>query len=114
MELEFRQKDLDLGQSRYDQIASYISVALNRFSKRINRVTIWLVDTNGSRGGVDKQCRIAVYLSKGKTIRAKNTNTNLIAAIYFAVDRAASAIRREIQRRRRFNRNLRSHGSDSM
>jgi putative sigma-54 modulation protein len=112
MELELRQKDMDMGQSLYDHIAGYIDAALNRFANRINRVTIRLVDINGPRGGIDKQCRIAVQLSKGKTIRTGNTNTNMIAATYFAVDRAAHAISRELKRRRKFSRKLRSRGSD--
>jgi ribosomal subunit interface protein len=112
MELDLRQKDLNIGQSLYDHIASYIEAALKRFANRINRVTIWLVDINGSRGGIDKQCRITIQLSKGRTIRAENTNTNVAAAAYFAVDRAAYAICREIKRRQRISRKTRIHGSD--
>ncbi len=112
VELELRQKDIVIGQSLYDHIARYIDAALRRFAGRIHRVTIWLADINGPRGGIDKQCRIAVQLSKGKTIRAGNTNTNLVAAAYFAVDRAAYAVSRELRRRRKFSRKMRSRGSE--
>jgi putative sigma-54 modulation protein len=112
MELELRQKDIVIGQSLQEHIAGYIDAALRRFAGRIYRVTIWLADINGSRGGIDKQCRIAVQLSKGKTIRTENTNTNVAAATYYAVDRAAYAICREIKRRRRISRKTRSHDSD--
>jgi putative sigma-54 modulation protein len=112
VELELRQKDMDIGQSLHDHIADYIDTALRRFANRINRVTVWLIDINGPRGGIDKQCRIAVQLSKGKTIRMGHTNTNLVAAIYFAVDRAAHAISRELKRRRKNSRKMRYLGSD--
>jgi putative sigma-54 modulation protein len=111
MELELRQKDLMIGQPLQDQLASYLDNALRRFAKQIYRVTIWLIDTNGPRGGIDKQCRIYVQLSKGKTIRVGHTNTNLVAAIYFAVDRAAYAVSREIKRRRKHDHAMRSWGS---
>jgi putative sigma-54 modulation protein len=112
VELELRQKDMDIGQSMHEHISDYIDTALSRFANRINRVTIWLVGINGMRGGIDKQCRIAVQLSKGKTIRTGHTNTNMVAAIYFAVDRAAHAISRELKRRRNHSRKLRYQGFD--
>jgi ribosomal subunit interface protein len=110
MELELRQKDLNIGQSAYEHITGCIEAALRRFAHRINRVTIWLVDNKGSHGGIDKKCRISVQMSKGRTIRAENRNTSLAAAAYFAVDKAAYAICRELNRRRRRTRKMRFLG----
>jgi putative sigma-54 modulation protein len=59
------------------------------------------MDTNGRRGGLDKYCGIAVRLSGGKTIRARELNTHVLAAFDFAMDRAANAVGRELERRRK-------------
>jgi putative sigma-54 modulation protein len=99
VDLELRHRGIAIGQSLYDLIASHIQSALGRFAHRIRGVTVQLMDTNGQRGGIDKQCGIAVRLSGGKTIRAREVNTQVVAAFYFAVDRAACAVSRELARR---------------
>lgn len=99
MELELRHKGIASGPSFHDLIASHIQSALGRFAHRINGVTVQLTDTNGPRGGIDKCCGIAVRLSGGKTIRARELNTQAVAAFYYAVDRVACDVSRELQRR---------------
>jgi putative sigma-54 modulation protein len=99
MELELRHKGIAVGPSLRDLVASHIQSALGRFAHRIRGVTVQLMDTNGQRGGIDKYCGIAVRLSGGKTIRAREVNTQAVAAFYFAVDRAACAVGRELERR---------------
>jgi putative sigma-54 modulation protein len=107
MELLLRHKRVNIGQSLREYIAGHIDTVLGRFADRIRRVTIYLVDVNGPRGGIDKRCNIAVQLVEGGTIRAGNVNTHLVAAIYYAADRAARAVRRESQRRRKLARQSR-------
>ena len=101
MNLELRYKGITLGQSLHDLIASHVQSALGRFAHRVRGVTVQLTDTNGRRGGIDKSCGIAVRLASGKTIRAVGLNTQVVAAFYFAVDRAAYAVGRELERRRK-------------
>jgi ribosome-associated translation inhibitor RaiA len=67
----------------------------------IRAVTVHLMDVTGSSGAADNRCGIAVTLNSGKTLRTRNVNTQVIAAFYFALDRAARAVRRELERRRR-------------
>jgi putative sigma-54 modulation protein len=99
MELELRHKGVKIGQSFRDRITSHIQSALGRFAQRIRGVRILLTDINGQRGGVDKYCGIAVQLSGGRTIRAQDLNTQAEAAFYFAMDSAAQAVGRELERR---------------
>lgn len=103
MNLELRHKHVKISPTLHDHIAGHIQGALGRFSHRIRDVTIQLMDTNGQRGGIDKYCGIAVRLADGKTIHARDLNTQVVVAFYFAVDRAAYAVSRELDRRRKRN-----------
>lgn len=101
MILKVQQKGIALGRSLLDAISDRIDGALGRFAGQIRRVTVCLSDANGPRGGVDKDCSIAVQLVRGKTIRTKRSDVDVIAAINLAADRVTHAVGREVERRRK-------------
>ncbi|RFP09271.1 HPF/RaiA family ribosome-associated protein [Duganella sp. BJB488] len=68
----------------------------------IRRLTVWLSDINGPRGGRDKRCKIQVSLDNGKTVLIEDTEADLYAAIDRAAERADHAVARQIARRRSF------------
>jgi ribosome-associated translation inhibitor RaiA len=74
--------------------------AVSRFSPRIDLVAVRLADTNGPRGGVDKECRIVVRLRPHGRLRVIERDASMHAAIARAADRLARAVAREIARRR--------------
>jgi putative sigma-54 modulation protein len=113
MEMVLRHKHVPVGQALRKYVAEHVNTAFGKFADRIQRVTIFLADMNGPRGGVDKRCNIAVQLAKGRTIRSGNTNTHLVAAVYFATDRAAHAVQRALERRRKRARQKRTWDSDA-
>ncbi len=45
-----------------DSIRAVLSSTLLRFTSRIERLSVLVVDENGRRGGVDKLCRVAVRM----------------------------------------------------
>ncbi len=107
MILEVQRKGIRVRKSMLDAISKQIDEALRRFAGRIRRVSIRLSDTNGPRGGVDKDCSIAVQLVRGKTLRARQSDRNLLAATNLAADRVTHALRRELDRRRHKTRRRR-------
>ncbi len=72
--------------------------ALRRFTHRIRRVTLRLIDVNGPRRGVDSRCSIAVDLTDGRRLFADATSAWPFAAITRAAGRLNEAIRRELGR----------------
>ena len=40
-----------------------IRSVLSRFDERISRVTLWLSDVNGPKGGSDKNCQVEIVIS---------------------------------------------------
>lgn len=83
-----------------------ILFALSRFSPRIDLVAVRLTDTNGPRGGVDKECRIVVRLRPHGRLRVVERDGDMHAAIGRAAERMARAVAREIDRRREPRRRL--------
>ena len=101
MRLEIRRKGVRLAASTRQYLTEHLSSALGKFMERIRLVTIHLADSNGPRGGVDKQCLISVQLAGGKVIRAGHSDTQLMAAIGLATDRVSYAVGCALKRRRR-------------
>jgi putative sigma-54 modulation protein len=72
--------------------------ALTRFEQRIQRISIWLTDVNGPKGGRDKHCRLHVVLPGKTDVIVEDTQVNLYAAINRAIDRAGRTLVRKFDR----------------
>jgi putative sigma-54 modulation protein len=101
VQVDVRLKGITMGRTLREQIVDHIDAAFRRLSKRIRTVTICLADTNGPRGGVDKNCQVAVQLNRGGTIRSSRTDADLITAINLATHRVTHAVVRRLERRRK-------------
>ena len=76
--------------------------ALDRFAPRINRVTVRLVDLNGPRGGIDKQCRITVELIGSKEMIVEDQHQYLCVAVDRSSGRVGHLLARALARDREF------------
>ncbi len=112
MKLEIRRKSVRIAASMREYVADHLTIALDRFAQQIGLVRVWLSDVNGPRGGVDKQCLIAVQLAGGKMIRVSHADTRFTAAINLAADRVAYAVGRALKRRRKRTARMRPWESE--
>ena len=71
-----------------------LSAALNRFSDGVIFVDLYMKDTNGPRGGVDKQVLIRVRLRNRQLIATETTHEDL----YMAIRRGARCTKRVVRR----------------
>lgn len=85
-------------------IEGRIRLSLGTASDRINAVSVRLADINGSRGGIDRRCRIVVWLRDLGTIVVAAIDPDLYAAVDEAASRAKEAVWRHIKRRRTLRR----------
>ncbi|MEZ6131272.1 MAG: HPF/RaiA family ribosome-associated protein [Planctomycetaceae bacterium] len=92
-----------------DSVANRLMRALTRFSRRIDRVDVAITDENGSRGGIDKHCRIRVQMPGVEPFVATAKDESPWAAVSRAVERArrkvTTRLKRPRSRRERFRRN---------
>jgi ribosome-associated translation inhibitor RaiA len=77
-----------------------ICAAVGRFADRVAEVLVWIEDTNGSRGGVDKSCRVTVRLTRGGRLTASAVASNEFAAIGNAANRVRIRFVRALNKRR--------------
>ncbi|HEY4761090.1 MAG TPA: ribosome-associated translation inhibitor RaiA [Thermoguttaceae bacterium] len=100
MQIQISGQNLHVDQSIHDHVERQMNFALGQFDSWINRVTVHLEDVNGTRRGIDKQCRILVSFKGGKTIKVQDLDANMIAAINRTADRLGHVVSREVDRRR--------------
>jgi ribosomal subunit interface protein len=98
MKLDIRGHHLKVTDALHIHIKRRLQFALSRFESRVLQVTVRLADLNGPRGGVDKQCRMAVAIPSSGHIRAEVTDADLYTAIDRAADRIGHAVARELHR----------------
>lgn len=63
-------------------------------------VDIALVDINGPKGGVDKECRVTVRMPNFAPVHVTETAETLFHAIDAARDRMERSLRRAVEKRR--------------
>ncbi len=101
MDFLIRAHDLDLDDTQRGDIERRLIAALDRFERRIARVVVRVRDINGPRGGIDKECHVAVKLASAGELFVEERGDDLRAVVAKAADRAAEAVRRAVSRKKR-------------
>ena len=77
-----------------------IRSVLSRFDERIKKVTLWLSDVNGPRGGSDKNCQVQIDILGKSPVIVEETRENLYVAINRALERSGQTVMRKLGRER--------------
>ena len=96
MNVQLRGQGTELSMALRAHAERCVAFALRRFARRIDRVTVWLEDVNGPRGGVDKRCRITVRLRPNGGAFVAKSATDAYVAIGRAAGRAGAAVARKL------------------
>lgn len=99
MQFDIRRQGIDIDDDAKARLERRLEFALGRLGRHVNRVWIYLADENGSRGSVDKRCRILVRLQHLPDVLIEDHDTSLLVLIDRSVNRAGLAVRRELGRR---------------
>ena len=102
MLIDVMDRDVTLDEGTLEWIERRLQFALGRFAGRIRRVQVILSDTNGHRGGTDKQCRVRIALIPKGEILVEDVDTTVEAVTANAVERAARSVARWLERQRDF------------
>lgn len=100
MRFAIRVRDIQPTEAIIGHAERRLRFSLSRFGPKIRQVTMKLTDLNGPRGGLDKQCQIAVTLSPSGKVRVEATDADLHTAIDLVSERLERAVARELKRRR--------------
>ena len=88
------------GRGRPRAAGAAVALRLGRFGDQVRRVSIYLADVNGPRGGEDKLCRIVVEVLGHGRVVVEDADHDLTVAIDRAADRVGQAVRRKLDRTR--------------
>jgi putative sigma-54 modulation protein len=101
MQIDIHALHIHLAPEHREQIRRRASFALSRLQARIARVEVRLSDINGTRGGVDKQCRVLVTLTHGPAAVVEDLDADLPTLIDRALARAGRVAAKRIEREAR-------------
>lgn len=108
MNYQIQGTDFGLTPALLNHIERQLKIGLASFSGNIQRVTLWLGDVNGPRGGEDKYCRLQVQISNSTPVFIEDTGNDMYSVISQAVRRAGRNVNKRIdkvRRRRRSKKN---------
>lgn len=100
MRVEIRARHGRLNRGLQEQLERRLHFALARFGDRIRRISVFLEDINGPRGGEDQHCRIEVSLVPSGSILAEATEAEVASVVGRAADRVARRVRDALDRKR--------------
>lgn len=100
MKITIRARHLELGRELGDQLQRRLDFALGHLATSIRAVDVMIVDTNGPKGGDDKQCRIRVRELSSSEIVITQVGADVMATVSVAAERAGRAVARSLARRR--------------
>ena len=81
-----------------------VKAAIGRASGSVTGTMVRLRDVNGPRGGIDKACRVVIWLRGRGTVVVEAVDRDLYAAVDAAAAKLAKALRRHMRRRRTLRR----------
>ncbi len=85
-------------------VRNEVRTGLERFVEEIISVDVFMKDTNGPKGGVDKQVVMRVQIRGRQQITLQTTRDDLYAATRISVKRVKRALRRTLRKARRFEK----------
>ncbi len=96
MRLVVRQQGTEAPRRYRERVETRLRLAIGRYGPRIGRVTVFLVDVNGPRGGAGLRCRIVAGLRGCGEIVAEGEGVSAAQATDMAVERLARAAARAV------------------
>lgn len=91
---------LDLDDDDRAYIRRRLGMKLGKFAEAIERISVRVLDVNGPRGGLDKECRVKVVLDGLESVLVVATDPSKRAAIDDALARTETAVKRRVGRHR--------------
>lgn len=81
-----------------DHIERRLRFAVSRFGSRVQKIIVFLQDSNGPRGGIDKVCRVLVKTRGLGVVVASVSDSQWVAAVDRATTRIGHSLSRHLER----------------
>lgn len=98
MQVEVRIRGVERAGVVREHIEDLAQRQLHRLAHEVERISVWVVDENGPKGGVDKRCSIVVRRAHGPSLAASERGLEVLAVVDATLDRVKACLRRETRR----------------
>jgi hypothetical protein len=103
MEIGIRTRGVERSDNLTQMLQRSIEFAVDRYRNRIVRISVYITDVNGPRGGEDKQCQITASLRGARPVIILEKGGDLMAVVNQAAHRLGYHIGRRVHRLRTAN-----------
>lgn len=100
MKTQISTRNVPLGEDERDRIERRLYFTLGRFSSRIVSVNMMLQDENGTRGGLNKKCRVVVRLRGASDVVVEGCGEETLSVVDRTANRAGRVVSRALGMRR--------------
>lgn len=100
MKIDVRFHALQTSHALREHVGRRIHFRLSRFNGEVSSVLVRIGDVNGPKGGVDKRCQVTVRGPTFSSVTIEDLSADAYSAVDMALERAARAVGRGIERAR--------------
>jgi len=101
MKLILKGVHLSLTERMKAYVQEHLVEAIERFyDDEAAELNVHLVDSNGPKGGTDKECRVTAFIPGSTPLHITEATDDIFQSIDFAKDRLVKALKREMERKR--------------
>ncbi len=97
-QFEFHSPGVDVPPDVHNYTREKLAAKLHKFSGKVICVKVFINDVNGSKGGVDKHCRMEALLAGLEPVNVLEQHGDLRALIDLTIDRFEFAVQRHVER----------------
>lgn len=98
MEIVVRTRHIGWNEELKRQVERSIEFAVDRHRSRVDRISVYLSDVNGPRGGNDKLCQITADIRGARTVLILERGDDLLSVVGRAARRLGYRIGRHMHR----------------
>jgi putative sigma-54 modulation protein len=100
MKIDVRCRGLETSDSFREHIRRRVHFQMSRFGGAVRSVVVRIGDINGPKGGADKRCQVTLRGSRLGPLNIEDLSADVYSALDTALERAARAVGRAIERKR--------------
>jgi putative sigma-54 modulation protein len=101
--IDFRVRGIDFTNELRNAVEKLVTFAIDRYETQVDKISVYLADLNGPKGGVDKLCQITASLRRGNPVLILERGSKILTTVNRAARRLGHRIGRDVQRQNRPN-----------
>ena len=105
--IDFRVRGIEFTDKLRKAVERIVVFALDRYETQMDKISVYMADLNGPKGGIDKLCQITAKLSRGNPVLILEQGSEILTTVNRAAHRLGHRIGRAVQRRNRPSRRFR-------